>query len=84
MKSLAVLEYMFMFEPNSTWKTGLEFEKDLADYFTMRGYEAEIIESRGGSMRRILYIHKVEREVGNTDRNSIQSKMKMLQKGVLK
>lgn len=59
MKSIALLEYLFMFDPANTWSSGLDFERDLADFFMAHGYEADWITARG-NIKRILYIQKIE------------------------
>lgn len=61
MKQLAFLEYTYVFEPTAqTWQRGFEFEKDLADFFAAHGLEANIVETVGGSGRRVIYIAKIE------------------------
>lgn len=60
MKSLAVLEYMFIFDPDDAFRSGSEFEKALAEFFGAHGLDASIIETRGGSTRRILLITRTD------------------------
>lgn len=59
-KQIAILEYSFMFDPSETWSNGSQFEAKLADFFSAYGFEAEVIESRGGTGRRVVYISRVE------------------------
>lgn len=71
MKNIALLEYMFMFEPGSTWQSGVDFERDLADFFAASGYEANWITTRGNSVKRVLFIQKIEQfpKLGNKNPN---------------
>lgn len=40
MMKLAFLEYAFMFDPDSTWSNGYDFENKLAEFFKVHGYDA--------------------------------------------
>lgn len=60
MKNLAILEYSFLFDTTTTWQHGSQFEADLSDFFAANGFEATIIEPKGNSSRRILFIEKIE------------------------
>lgn len=61
-KTLAFLEYTFIFEPGSeTWTRGLEFEKDLTDFLAAHGLVGEIIETIGGTGRRVIFIEKMDK-----------------------
>lgn len=61
MKNLALLEYMFMLEPNSTWSHAYQFEQDLSDFFAAHGFEANVVNIlNAGTGRRILLIKKLE------------------------
>ena len=62
MKQLAFLEYTYVFQPGSeTWQRGFEFEKDLADFFAAHGLEATIVETVGGTGRRVIYIERMDK-----------------------
>ena len=61
MKNLAFLEYMFMFDPTDTWQHGSQFERDLAGFFAAFGKEAEVVEVRGSSGRRVFVIKNMEK-----------------------
>ena len=59
--SWAFLEYVFMFDPLRAWGHIDDFEKDLADFFSSYGFEAQILKTIGGyEGKRVLYITKVE------------------------
>lgn len=60
MKRLAFLEYTFIFDPETTWDSGSNFERDLADFFGAHGLEAQIVETVGGTGRRVLVISRAE------------------------
>lgn len=60
MKDFAILEYTFMFEPTTTWQHGSQFENQLSDFFAANGYEANIMETKGGSGRRVIFLSKIE------------------------
>lgn len=59
MKQLAILEYEILFDPIETWSSGYQFENMFADFFAAHGYEAQIIESRGGTGKRVIFIDRV-------------------------
>lgn len=59
-KQIALLEYTFMFDPTNTWQHGTQFEKDLGDFFAAHGFEANLVETRGNSNRRIFYIERIQ------------------------
>jgi len=59
---LAFLEYTFVFQPGAqTWQRGFEFEKDLADFLAAHGLEAKIIETIGGTGRRVVLVEKMDK-----------------------
>lgn len=60
-KQIAILEYTFMFDPAQTYTSGTDFEVDLAVFFKSKGYEAQIVDTRGGTGRRVLWISRVDR-----------------------
>ena len=49
-----------MFDPSEAWSNGYQFENQLADFFSAYGFEAQIVETRGGTGRRVIYLEKVE------------------------
>ena len=57
---IALLKYTFMFDPSNTWSNGYKFESQLADFFAAYGYEAEIVEPRGGSGERIIVLTNID------------------------
>lgn len=62
MKNLAILEYMFMFDPADTWSHLNQFEGSLRDFFTQNGLEAQIVSSVNGQPgKRMLLIKKVDK-----------------------
>lgn len=66
MKPLIFLEYSFLFEPGvNTWSYLNDFERDLGDFFTAHGLEAQIVKTIEGQSggRRILSIVKLEEAV---------------------
>lgn len=61
-KTLAFLEYTFIFEPGAeTWTRGMEFEKDLADFLAAHKLDADVVNTVGGTGRRVLYISSMEK-----------------------
>lgn len=56
MKEVAILEYMFMFDPGATWQTGSDFESDLIEFFAMHGKTVSIIDSTGTTHKRVVCI----------------------------
>lgn len=78
-KRLAFLEYTFVFEPSvSTWQTGFSFEKDIYDFLASNSLEAEIVDTVGGSSRRIIYVqsmNKLDKIVNDTPPKGIQSSL---------
>lgn len=57
MDKLAILEYSFLFESgNDTWTRSSEFENDLGKFFESHGLVAQVIETGGGTGRRVIYI----------------------------
>lgn len=72
MTSLAIIEYMFMFDPSNTWQQGSQFEKDLADFFAANGFQCEVVETKGGSTKRVLVITKIVEQPTLTNQNAKQ------------
>lgn len=60
MKQVAFLEYSFMFDPSEAWSNGYQFENQLADFFTAYGFEARIIQTAGGTGRRIIFVERID------------------------
>ena len=60
MKQIALLEYMIIFDPTSAWQHGSEFEKALADFFAAYDYDMQVVDVRGGSGKRVIYLTKLE------------------------
>ncbi len=59
MKQYALLRYMFLFEPGTTWQHAFEFEKTLVDFLGTRGMEAQFVNvAEGGTGEKILLIKK--------------------------
>lgn len=57
-KKIAILEYSFIFDPSETWPSGYEFESSLAQYYAKYGIECQIVETAGGTGRRVIYLSK--------------------------
>ena len=54
---MAIIEYSFLFEPGiNTWERGSEFEKDLSKFFDSHDLEATVVETFGGTGRRVIHI----------------------------
>lgn len=73
MKQVAILEYTFLFDPEETWDSGSKFEANLADFFAAHGYEANVVETRGTSSRRVIHLtrmDKLEELAKNPPRNN--------------
>ncbi len=60
MKQIAVLEYLIMFDPAEAWTSGSQFEANFADFFNAFGFEANIVESRGGTGRRVIFLSPID------------------------
>lgn len=62
-QKLALLEYLFVFDPTQTWGHFHEFESELAKFFEQRNLEAKAIETIAGSpTRRMLLIQPIKSE----------------------
>lgn len=59
MKDIAILRYSIMFDPSEAWSSGVQFESDLAKCFKQFGFEADIIESRGGTGERVIFLRPI-------------------------
>lgn len=59
MKQLAILSYDIMFDPSEAWTNGSQFEANLSDFFAAHGFEAQIIEARGGTGRRVVFLSPI-------------------------
>jgi len=57
-KQIAILKYTIMFDPSESWSNGYQFENRLADFFSYYGFSAQVIESKGGSGERIIWLEK--------------------------
>jgi hypothetical protein len=61
MKNFVMLDYTFLFDPNSSWSHLSQFEGDLAEFFSANGLRAEIVEPMKGQIgRRILLIKRID------------------------
>lgn len=60
MKNIAILSYKIMFDPSEAWSSGYEFENSMADFFSAHGFDANIIEAKGGTNERVIYLEKIE------------------------
>jgi len=61
-KSVTLLEYTFIFKAGeNTWTRGIEFETDLSKFFATVGLEAEVVETFGGSGRRVIFISSMNK-----------------------
>jgi hypothetical protein len=59
MKKLVVLEYTFLFEPESTYQHLFQFESDLAKFFDAKDLQAEVLKTiEGAGVNRMMYICK--------------------------
>lgn len=59
MKQLALLQYIFLFEPGmDTWVRGFDFENDLDGFFSAYGYDMDVVDTTGGSGTRAIYLTK--------------------------
>ncbi len=64
MKRLAVLEYTFLFEPESTYQHLFQFESDLAKFFDAKEMQAEVLKTvEGSGVKRMMYICKKDAPV---------------------
>ena len=61
MKNIALLDYLFLFDPSETWSNLYQFEADLTRFFEERGLIVSVIKTvDGGTGRRILMIEKAQ------------------------
>ena len=64
MKNIALLDYLFMFDPGETWSNLYQFEGDIMKFFEERGLMVTIVKTvDGGTGRRIMLIEKPEEKV---------------------
>jgi hypothetical protein len=78
-KRIALLEYSFLFEPDTTWQRLSDFEDDLARFFRDNGLEAEIVKTVDGQVgNRVLWIKKHETALANLDTTKIKGVGKSL------
>lgn len=73
-RKIAVLEYSFIFDPSDTWSSGYEFENQLADYFAAHGIEAEIVETAGGTGRRVIFMQRMEVKMTEPQKPNTQAR----------
>jgi hypothetical protein len=69
MKSYAFLQYSFIFDPSEAWAHVYQFEKDLAEFFTSKGFDAQVmkqIEGTQGSTK-VLILKKIDGAVMPTE-----------------
>jgi hypothetical protein len=61
MKQPVFLEYTFLFDSSETWSHLSQFEADLADFFSVHEYQAEIVKTVGGqSGKRIMMLTRID------------------------
>lgn len=71
MKDLALLEYLFMFDPSSTWTHLYQFESDLVKFFTEHGMEASLVPTiTGGEGRRMIFLAKKQEVIANNNQKN--------------
>lgn len=64
MKTYALLEYIFMFDPGEIWSHAYEFEHSLTQFLKTKGLEAQIVKTvEGAEGRRVLLIQKSQEEM---------------------
>ena len=85
MKKIAILDYMFIFEPDTTWQSGSAFERDLADFYAAHGYDCQVIEPRGNSGKRIIFVTNIDAlSLMKNDKNKIVSPRQVSPQKILK
>ncbi len=47
-----------MFDPAQAWSSGSQFEASLADFFAAHGFEAQVIEAKGGTGERVIWLEQ--------------------------
>lgn len=55
-KQIAILSYDMIFDPSESWSSGYQFEKLFGDFFSYYGFDAAIVETAGGTGRRVIHI----------------------------
>ena len=77
MKDHVFLEYMFVFEPSTAFAHLYEFERSLAEFFSQKGFDAQVLETVDGATgRHIFYIARrevIEASPSNTDRSKMKA-----------
>lgn len=59
---IALLEYIFLFDPTDTWSYRYEFESELVAFFKSKGFEAVILQTMDDSnVRRVLQIKPMDK-----------------------
>ena len=81
MKQIALLKYQIMFDPSEAWSNGYQFENQLADFFAAYGFEAQIIEARGGTGERVIWLQRMNTAtpIENTKSKPAMSQIKRVQ-----
>lgn len=68
MSNIALLEYMFILEPEETYTNVFQFEADLNVFFKSKGMTCKAMSPvAGANGRRIILIEKMEEEVETTE-----------------
>lgn len=83
MKEIAIVEYTFIFEPGVTYTRGSEFENDLRVFFASHGYDAQAVQTTGGTGRRVMSIGAMQApqqpKVESTQSNAVEQVRKIQQ-----
>jgi hypothetical protein len=59
---LALLKYMFLFDPSDTlWTTPNEFERKLTDFFASVGFEAQLVPTAGNTGEKVIQVSSMDK-----------------------
>lgn len=79
--NIAILEYEIIFNPDEAWSNGSQFESQFSDFFAAFGFEAQIIETRGGTGKRVIFINRINEvpEIKEAPQQSLTQEVKQVQ-----
>lgn len=83
-KRLAILSYMFLFDPSDTgWTSGSKFEATLSDYWAAYGYQCDVVETAGSGVKAIM-VQRIDGLSAVKEQKNQQSSFKKNPQEILK
>jgi len=83
-KTIAMLEYTFLFDPKELWRTRSDFEYDFAKFLKEYGIVAEFVPNEGGDFKRVFHLYKPQTSLPTPIKNVEQNKKLALMKKSLR